>query len=109
RLFFLAAGCAILPDIDVIGFQFGVRYGDMLGHRGITHSITFAVAVSAVVALASPGRPRWLAWLCLFLATVSHGLFDAMTDGGLGVAFFAPFSEARYFFPFRPIHVSPIG
>jgi inner membrane protein len=32
-----------------------------------------------------------------------------MTDGGLGVAFFAPFNNHRYFLPWRPIHVSPIG
>jgi hypothetical protein len=32
-----------------------------------------------------------------------------MTDGGLGVAFFAPFHNERYFFPWRPIAVSPIG
>jgi hypothetical protein len=31
--------------------------------------------------------------------TASHGMLDAMTDGGLGVAFFAPFDNARYFFP----------
>ena len=32
-----------------------------------------------------------------------------MTDGGLGVAYFAPFSNARYFLPWRPILVSPIS
>jgi inner membrane protein len=32
-----------------------------------------------------------------------------MTNGGLGVAFFAPFQNDRYFFPWRPIQVSPIG
>ncbi len=32
-----------------------------------------------------------------------------MTNGGLGVAFFAPFDNTRYFFPWRPIQVSPIG
>jgi inner membrane protein len=32
-----------------------------------------------------------------------------MTNGGLGVAFFAPFSPARYFLPFRPVQVSPIS
>jgi len=47
--------------------------------------------------------------LALFAATASHGLLDAFTNGGLGVAFFAPFDSARYFFPFRPIAVSPIG
>jgi inner membrane protein len=45
----------------------------------------------------------------LFLATASHGMLDAMTDGGLGVALFSPFDNSRYFFPWRPIHVSPIS
>jgi inner membrane protein len=44
-----------------------------------------------------------------FLITASHGVLDALTDGGLGVAFFAPFTARRYFFPWRPIEVSPIG
>jgi inner membrane protein len=46
---------------------------------------------------------------CIFAATASHGLLDGLTNGGLGVAFFAPFDSARYFFPLRPILVSPIG
>ena len=48
-------------------------------------------------------------WLYFFLATASHGLLDAMTDGGLGVAFFSPFDNRRYFLPWTPIRVSPIG
>lgn len=40
---------------------------------------------------------------------MSHPLLDALTDGGLGVAFFSPFSNERYFFPWTPIRVSPIG
>jgi inner membrane protein len=32
-----------------------------------------------------------------------------MTDGGLGLAFFSPFDTTRYFFPVRPVLVSPIG
>src|SRR5262249_33852605 len=47
--------------------------------------------------------------LYFFAAAASHGLLDAMTNGGLGVAFFAPFSDTRYFFPWRPILVSPIS
>src|SRR6266571_2952170 len=54
-------------------------------------------------------RSVFLLWMYLFLATASHGFLDAMTDGGLGVAFFAPFSNARYFLPWTPIHVAPIG
>jgi len=38
-----------------------------------------------------------------------HGFFDSMTDGGLGVAFFAPFSNNRYFMPWRPIPVAPLS
>jgi inner membrane protein len=43
------------------------------------------------------------------LVTLSHPLLDAMTNGGSGVALFAPFSTSRYFAPWRPIQVSPIG
>jgi inner membrane protein len=42
-------------------------------------------------------------------ATASHGLLDAMTDGGLGVAFLSPLDNRRYFLPWTPIRVSPIG
>jgi inner membrane protein len=45
----------------------------------------------------------------LFVATASHGLLDAMTNGGLGGAFFSPFSNHRYFLPWKPIRVSPIS
>ncbi len=40
---------------------------------------------------------------------MSHGVLDAMTTGGEGVAFFAPFDNSRYFLPWREIKVSPIG
>jgi inner membrane protein len=100
-----------LPDIDVIGFSMGVRYGDLWGHRGMTHSLLFAAAVSAVIAAMWSGMSgeRWKVGLLFFSIIASHGLLDAMTDGGLGVAFFSPFDTHRYFFPWRPIHVSPIG
>jgi hypothetical protein len=38
-----------------------------------------------------------------------HALLDALTNGGLGVALLSPLSNARFFFLFRPILVSPIG
>lgn len=107
--------CSILPDFDVVGFHFGVRYTDLLGHRGLTHSIAFAAVLAGVftVVLAPSTHATMSAHLgvllFLFLSALSHGLLDAATDGGLGVAFFAPFSERRFFFPFRPIAVSPLG
>jgi inner membrane protein len=45
----------------------------------------------------------------LFLSALSHPLLDMLTNGGLGVALFAPFSKERFFFPWRPVEVSPIG
>lgn len=111
RFWVLAALCAALPDADVLGFFFGVPYGSTFGHRGFTHSLLFAALAGAgAVALSFRGAPnrRSLA-LFFFLATASHGALDALTDGGLGVAFFSPFSDRRFFFPFRPVEVSPIG
>lgn len=110
----LGALCAIVPDLDVITLFFGLPYDHVLGHRGLSHSLPFAVGLASVVTVvvrrtrpASPGGLRL--WIFFFLATASHGLLDAMTTGGLGVAFFAPFSDARYFLPWQPIVVSPIS
>jgi len=109
----LGAFCSVLPDFDVMGFYFGIQYGDLWGHRGMTHSILFAVLIAgSLVALWYRGRPATaMAGLCVysFLCTVSHGVLDAVTDGGLGVAFFSPFDTTRYFFSVRPVLVSPIG
>jgi inner membrane protein len=53
---------------------------------------------------------RWWAYVLFFFAVgASHGLLDAMTDGGRGVALLAPFSNDRYFLPWTPIEVSPLG
>jgi inner membrane protein len=109
---FLGVVCSVLPDLDVVGFGFGVPYGHFLGHRGLSHSIAFAAFLSAGLAWLLPietqtSRLTLLGFL--FLSTMSHGLLDALTSGGLGVAFFAPFENSRYFFPWRPIRVSPIS
>jgi inner membrane protein len=84
----------------------------MLGHRGFTHSISFAVVLAALATLTlfgnSPGS-QLVIFFYLLLSTLSHPILDALTNGGLGVGFFAPFSNKRYFFPYRPIEVSPIG
>jgi inner membrane protein len=114
RVWLLGALCAVIPDLDVIGFAFDIRYGDFWGHRGFSHSLLFAALLASFVVLvafrqALPGVPRFALWAYFFLATASHGLLDAMTDGGLGVAFFCPFDNTRYFLGWRPIRVSPIG
>ena len=111
RFWILSALCAALPDADVLAFAFGIPYGSMFGHRGITHSLAFALLLGVVVVALffRDANSRAALVIFFFLATASHGALDALTNGGLGVAFFAPLSGERYFFPARPIEVSPIG
>ena len=115
RFWWLCAACSCFPDADVIGFAFGIRYGDLWGHRGLTHSLLFALVFGvAVTALAfreeKPFSPLWWRLVgCFAVVTASHGVLDAMTNGGLGIGFLSPFDPTRYFFPFRPVAVSPIG
>src|SRR5919108_3994798 len=104
--------CSIVPDLDVIGFRFGIRYGDLLGHRGFTHSFLFAFILAASLTFTmfrnGPGKTS-IILLFLFSSTLSHPLLDMLTNGGLGVALFSPFTNERYFFPWRPIEVSPMS
>lgn len=44
-----------------------------------------------------------------FMVTASHGLLDALTNGGNGIALLSPITNDRYFFPWTPIEVSPLG
>jgi inner membrane protein len=109
----VGALCSVVPDLDVIGFFLGIQYGDMWGHRGLTHSILFSTLLAgSLVAVWYRDRPAAAMtglFLYFFLCTASHGVLDALTNGGLGVAFFSPFDTTRYFFPVRPVLVSPIG
>ncbi len=107
--------CCVLPDVDVVGLVLGIPYDHVLGHRGLTHSIAFAMLIGIVVPrVAVPTIPCFsirygILGIYFWLVTLSHGFLDAVTDGGLGIAFLAPFDTTRYFFPWRPIAVSPIG
>lgn len=111
RLPYIAAVCAMLPDADVLAFNFGIEYQSMWGHRGFSHSILFAVIVAVIYYLIffrSKAQPITNS-IIIFAAILSHGLIDALTNGGLGVGFAIPFSSERYFFPYNPVLVSPIG
>ena len=111
RFWILTAVCAMLPDLDVVSFGFGIDYRSMLGHRGITHSIFFAIVVGLLASFLFPKENfvRWKLVLYFAVITASHPFLDMLTNGGLGVALLAPFSNERFFFPWRPIQVSPIG
>jgi inner membrane protein len=101
--------CSIAPDADILGFRFGIPYGSFWGHRGFTHSFFFAVLFGVAITFLFYTTKRPVLSLYFAMCTASHSLLDAMTTGGLGVAFFSPFENARYFLPWRPIQVSPMG
>jgi inner membrane protein len=111
RLLLTGAIVAALPDIDVISFKLGFAYSDVWGHRGAVHSIAFALAITCLVSLfyRSLHTSRWRCIAFVLLSALSHPLLDACTNGGLGVALLWPLNENRWFMPFRPIEVSPIG
>ena len=111
RLLFAGLVASVLPDIDVLAFRLNVAYSDALGHRGVTHSVIFAFAL-ALLALACARQlrtSRSIAFSFVGLSAVSHGLLDMITNGGLGVALWWPWSSARFFAPWQVIEVSPLG
>ena len=109
----LIAGVAVsmMPDLDVLAFRYGISYASDFGHRGFSHSLLFAAALALLGACAfryfhsNFGRAFWF----LFPAAASHGILDAFTNGGLGVAFLWPFSSQRFFTPAQVIQVAPLG
>jgi inner membrane protein len=102
---------SLFPDIDVVGFMRGVPYSAPWGHRGATHSLVFALVGGVLVGFGARWfrRPVLRTMVIATLVLASHGLLDAMTDGGLGAALLWPFSLTRFFAPWRPIPVAPIG
>lgn len=91
----LAALLPIIPDLDVFSTA---AYGTPLGHRGITHSLVFAVVLGTFASGVTFRRfhVNWWSLAVLFCAIIaSHGLLDAMTKGGEDIPFFWPIA-GRY-------------
>lgn len=108
----LVAGIAgsIAPDLDVYLHHASGAYS-AFEHRGLTHSILFALLCGAAAAAFSVKlhtRPL-VAFLFVSVATASHGFLDAFTNGGSGILFFWPFQDERHFMPLQFIQVSPLG
>lgn len=103
----LAVILPLLPDLDVFSTA---PYNSPLGHRGVTHSLLFAMAAGLIAAriVARPFRRQWWMLAGLYFAVVaSHGLLDALTRGGEGIPFFWPLGD-RYG-NWGPIPVSDIA
>ena len=108
----LAATLSMLPDIDVVAFPLGIPYGARFGHRGFSHSLCCAAVTGTITGLLTASHLGMSWWaLAAFFSVVmaSHGILDAMTNGGLGIALLSPIDPTRYFFPWRPVQVSMIG
>ncbi len=114
KILLVSLFCAVIPDLDFVGFAYGLEYGSLFGHRGFSHSIFFVLLFAYFVTIIffprvkTKSKEFYLLLANFFLIGLSHILLDAMTNGGLGVAFFSPFSNHRFFFPWRPIEVSAI-
>lgn len=102
---------SLSPDADVIGFGFGVRYEDEWGHRGATHSFVFSFALGSAIGAAAPlfRLPAVRTAIAASVVLASHAVLDTFTDGGFGCALLWPFDLTRYFAPWNPIPVAPIG
>ena len=86
----LATLLPLVPDLDAFSTA---AYGPLLGHRGLTHSLAFALVVSVLAASATFRyfRANWWSLTGTFFAIIaSHGLLDAMTRGGGTIPFFWP-------------------
>src|SRR5215510_4509229 len=76
-LLLTGVACLVIPDLDVLSFQFGIRYNALLGHRGLSHSIVFAVVLSAMLTLTlvcQRFEGSGIIFCFLFVSTLSHGL-----------------------------------
>ena len=113
---FVIAGAlsAVLPDLDGIGrwwYGAAADFAFVGGHRGFTHSLTYAAlggAVASVVTFPSVRfhglRVRFAVFVAL--ATASHGVLDTLTSIGSTtspVQFFSPFSTRGYVSAWQPI------
>ncbi len=114
RFIILSTLCQWLPDIDTFSYLLSIDEQHSLGHRGLTHSGVFALGLALAVMtifyrpLRSNPTQWWGHYIWFFLLTLSHGIFDALVNGVLGVAFFWPFSTQRYQFAWQPLMDVPI-
>lgn len=104
-------GFSLLPDLDGIAFLFDIPWYSPFSHRGLSHSFAFALLCAL---LATPWATRLRAdrlrvFVFLALSMISHGILDAFTTSGGGVALLWPLESSKIAFGFRPILTSPIS
>jgi inner membrane protein len=101
----------LAPDADALLVAFGSDYHGQFGHRGLTHSMIFAVALSVATFFVARryGTKPWFSAFLALVAVGSHGLLDSMTYRTRGIPFMLPFSDERFQLPWRMIPPAPFG
>lgn len=91
------------PDLDVLLAPLHGGFGELLYHRGTTHSLWFGFVAGPLLGWLlwrwrDPDRNTSVrAWIALCIAAlVTHPLLDAFTP--YGTQFFAPFDRTRFAF-----------
>ena len=101
----------MLPDADVFITSLGPHDSIVAGHRGASHSLLMA----ATIAIAGGLLARRYGWngirtmLAVMLAIGSHGLLDALGEGGRAIPLFWPLSDHRFRAPWQFLPDAPRG
>ncbi len=102
RAMFLGAVAQSVPDIDFVSSLWLNTSENLLGHRGFTHSILFALLIAVILGLIAERwhRPHNISlrkWILFFLVqNLIHLLIDSLNVYGVG--WFEPFSHYRVAF-----------
>jgi membrane-bound metal-dependent hydrolase YbcI (DUF457 family) len=105
KLFVLAAILSLIPDTDVLFYiAFGVL--GMTPHRGITHTLSFAVLMG--LALTALFRSYFdltfqRSFLLFFGVLFTHLVLDYLMGCGPAVPFFWPLTDQGYLFPYKVV------
>lgn len=99
------AGLALAPDLDLLSGLWGALPNTPESHRGITHSLMFALGVGTLAVAFFRGTltRRLLGGAFVFAALASHGLLDTMSELGNGPMLLWPFTTVSYESIWRPI------
>lgn len=105
-----------IPDLDIIPGYFMSTVDALAFHRGMTHSIVFALLLSPLLAygitkIHKRSEARYTDWLLLmFMGLFTHALLDCFTTWGTQL--FWPFSDYRVafksIFVIDPLYTLPL-
>ena len=102
KFWILSILCSSLPDADVIGYRWlYIPYYHFFGHRGFFHSPFFAALLSIFIVCIFYrkegffSKQWWKYFFYFFIVAASHGILDALTNGGNGIALLSPLTNER--------------